>query len=386
MRSIVPSSARTTSGSARTHCATMPSSGVRAGSCGAAGSPGSQRITLAAAAIGSWCGRLPMPVARPDDKRLGGMRSVVYGRPLHSRPNGADPWCGPRGPHGSCFHSRPAPHSTTSFSHGRTLLERRPRHCSGPRGSRGSSRCWRPGRGASRSCASSRRLPSLAVASAWSAPWLTATVAILSAVVALATALSSPVAHACAASTAYGPEQRFPLRVPISLLAGPLPISVVAVGAGIACGPLLLADGNVVAGIGALIVGAPIVFLLARSLTALDRRWIVLVPAGLVVVDPLTFPDPVLLPREHIASIRISPIETVANDEREIRAGGPGVLLITCREAGSFLRRSGRGRVTVEADRIRVSPVRPGVVLRGRGPPHHRLPDTTPPPSTTSPS
>lgn len=211
----------------------------------------------------------------------------------------------------------------------------------------------------------------LAVASAWSAPWSTATVAILSAVIALATALASPVAHACAASTAYGPEQRFPLRVPISLLAGPVPISVAAVGAGIACGPLLLADGNVVAGIGALIVGAPIVFLLTRSLTALDHRWIVLVPAGLVIVDPLTFPDPVLLPREHIASIRISPIETVANDAREIRAGGPGVLLITCREVGSFLRRSGRGRVTVEADRIRVSPVRPAVVLRAAG--AHRI-------------
>jgi hypothetical protein len=119
------------------------------------------------------------------------------------------------------------------------------------------------------------------------------------------------------------------------------------------------------------IVGAPIVFLLTRSLTALDHRWIVLVPAGLVVVDPLTFPDPVLLPREHIASIRSSPVETVAIDVGEIRAGGPGPILITCREAGSFLRRSGRGRETVQADRIRVSPVRPGLVLRAAG--SHRI-------------
>ena len=78
--------ASTTSGSARTHCATIPSSGVRIGSCGAAGRPGCQRNTLAAAAMGSWCGRLPIPVASPADKRMGGMRSVVYGRPVHLRP------------------------------------------------------------------------------------------------------------------------------------------------------------------------------------------------------------------------------------------------------------------------------------------------------------
>src|SRR6185437_14939765 len=98
------------------------------------------------------------------------------------------------------------------------------------------------------------------------------------------------------------------------------------------------------------------VFVLTRSLTALDRGGIVLVPAGLVVVDPLTLPGPVLVRREQVASIRLSPIERVANDPGEIRAGGPGPLLITCRELGSFPRRSGRGRVTVDADRIRVSP------------------------------
>jgi hypothetical protein len=211
----------------------------------------------------------------------------------------------------------------------------------------------------------------LAVASAWSSPWPTAALAIASTAIATATALSSAVAHACAASTAYGREQRFPLRVPISLLAGPLPVSVAAVGAGIACGPLLLANGDIVAGIGSLIVGAPVVALLTRSLLALDRRWIVLVPAGLVVVDPLTFPDPVLLPRELIASLRRAPRETRERDDSEIFVGGPGPLLLTCREGGTFLRRSGRGRVTVEADRLRISPLRPDLALRAAG--AHRI-------------
>jgi hypothetical protein len=213
----------------------------------------------------------------------------------------------------------------------------------------------------------------VSVSSAWSAPGPTAALAIVSAVCAVATALSSPVAHACAASTAYGPERRFPLRVPMSLRAGPLPVSVAIVAAGLASGPLLLANRDLVAGIVALAVGVPIVGALVRSLAALDHRWIVLVPAGLVVVDPLTFPDPVLLPREHIESLRRvrSGARVAANAHAEILVGGAGALLLTCRETGTFLRRSGRGQASVEADRIRLSPLRPNLVLEAAG--AHRI-------------
>ena len=108
---------------------------------------------------------------------------------------------------------------------------------------------------------------------------------------------------------------------------------------------------------------------LIRSLIALDHRWIVLVPAGLVVVDPLTFPDPVLLPREHIASLAPRPSGTrrERRDRTEILVGGPGPLLLTCREPGTFLRRSGRGRTSVEADRLRLTPLRPARRARRRG-------------------
>jgi hypothetical protein len=211
----------------------------------------------------------------------------------------------------------------------------------------------------------------IAVASAWSAPWPTATLAIVSASCAALTALSSPIAHACAASTAYGPERRFPLRVPMSLLAGPLPLSVGIVAAGSACGPLLLANHQFVAGSVALIAGVAIAGALIRSLAALDHRWLVLVPAGLVVVDPLTFPDPVLLPREHIESLRRAPIDARARERSEILVGGPGPVLLTCREPGTFLRRSGRGHASIEADRLRLSPLRPGLVLIAAG--THRI-------------
>jgi hypothetical protein len=211
----------------------------------------------------------------------------------------------------------------------------------------------------------------LSVISAWSAPGSTAALAIVTSSFAVATALSSPVAHASAASTAYGPERRFPLRVPLSLLVAPLPVSVAVVAAGIAAGPLLLANGDVVAGVAAIVVGFPIAAALIRSLSALDRRWIVLVPAGLVVVDPLTFPDPVLLPREHIESLRRAPVDARVREPGEILVGGPGPLLLTCRETGTFLRRAGRGGTSVEADRLRLSPLRPSLVLLAAG--AHRI-------------
>jgi hypothetical protein len=199
----------------------------------------------------------------------------------------------------------------------------------------------------------------LAVATAWSAPAATATLAIVTSAIALVSALSSTVAHACAASTAYGPERRFPLRAPTPLLAGPLPLSAALVAASIACGPVLLANGDIVAGIVAVAVGAPLVFVLVRALTNLDHRWIVLVPAGLVVVDPLAFPDAILLPREQITSIA------------GLRDAATRPLLITCREPGSFVRRSGRGQTTVDADRLRVTPLRPAAVLAAAG--AHRI-------------
>ena len=217
----------------------------------------------------------------------------------------------------------------------------------------------------------------LAFVSAWSASWPITVLAIAASLLALVTSLSSAVAHASAASTAYGPELRFPLRVPIALMAGPVPLSVALIAVSIAAGPLLLANGDIVAGVVAVAVGVPVIGVLARSLTALDHRWIVLVPAGLVVVDPLTFPDPVLLPREHIESLRRAEYEprarAVDRDPPEILVGGAGPLLITCRGTGTFLRRSGRdGHVDLEADRLRITPLRPAVVLRAAG--GHRIP------------
>ena len=134
-----------------------------------------------------------------------------------------------------------------------------------------------------------------------------AALALAASVANAALAASPRVALACAAGTAYGTELRYPLKVPPALLMGPAPLAVLLVGAGIAAGPLLLADESFVVGAVVLPVGFVVAALLARSLHTLSRRWAILVPAGLVIVDPMTLADPLLFTREDTKVLEIAP-------------------------------------------------------------------------------
>lgn len=121
---------------------------------------------------------------------------------------------------------------------------------------------------------------------------------------------------------AYGEERRFLLRLPPALLLGPLPLAVPLLGLGIAAGPLLIADGRAVAGVPALVAGWPVAAGLARSLVMLSQRWAVLVPAGIVLKDPLALVDPVLFPRERVTALRPLPYPTSpAADVLDLRLG-----------------------------------------------------------------
>ncbi len=160
-----------------------------------------------------------------------------------------------------------------------------------------------------------------------------AAVALVAAVVAAVLVIGLPaVAFACANAIAYGDERRYPLRTPPVLWLGPLPVAPLLVAGGIAVGPLLLADGRIGAGIVALVAGLPIAALAARSLHSLSRRWAVLVPAGLVLVDPMTLPDPVLFLRERIESLRAmqrrEPVPASALDLRLGARGGSATMTL----------------------------------------------------------
>jgi hypothetical protein len=171
------------------------------------------------------------------------------------------------------------------------------------------------------------------------------------------------VSIAAANGVAYGDERRYPLKTPPVLFLGPVLVAPFVVAAGIAAGPLLVAADRPVAGALALVIGVPLAAVLARALHGLSRRWVVLVPSGLVVVDPLTLPDPALFLRERIVSLRpADPTERVsAREVLDLRLGAlADSLALTLDRETEFLatRRGLRGAVVTTATELRFAAVR----------------------------
>jgi hypothetical protein len=144
-------------------------------------------------------------------------------------------------------------------------------------------------------------------------------VGLVIAVAAAVLALTAYVADDFVDGASYGDEQRFSLRAPGTLVAGPIPV-VWAVGmAGIAAGPLVAAgsDGEaagllLAACVG--IVGLGIGALALRSLHALATRIVVFVPAGMTLVDPLALAEAVLFARTRVVRLAPALADTTATD------------------------------------------------------------------------
>jgi len=179
--------------------------------------------------------------------------------------------------------------------------------------------------------------------------------ALVGTIVCSALASGHDIASAAANALAYGDEQRFPLRIPLPLLLGPLPVAVLLVGLGATSGPLLLADGRYAVGALATVVGLPVAALVVRALHPLACRWFVLVPAGIAIADPLTLTEPVLVRREHIASLRRTAVSALPADALDLRlgtlAGGIVIDLIDLSEPVEFARRRGRANAEVVTPR-----------------------------------
>ncbi|MDQ3681333.1 MAG: hypothetical protein M3378_12490 [Actinomycetota bacterium] len=166
---------------------------------------------------------------------------------------------------------------------------------------------------------------------------------------------------------AYPNERRLPLRVPGALVLGIVPGAwAMAVGAPTA-GLLLLAARQWIPGAIVLAVGTPVVVALHRSLHALSRRWVVFVPAGMVLHDPLALTDPVLFPRRGIEVLRPAP---AGSESLDLTQGAPGLALeLVLREEATLMLAQPRNRPgrSVTADRLLFTPTRPGAVLREAG-------------------
>jgi hypothetical protein len=209
--------------------------------------------------------------------------------------------------------------------------------------------------------------PLALVAAAWSAAGdigePTAVVGLVSAALTTVVALAPTTGDAFVNGSAYGAERRFALRVPGPLLLGPLQVVWLVVVVGALAGPMLLAARVWLPGALALAVGVPAAAVGSRSLHQLARRWLVLVPTGVVVHDPGAV-GPQLLRRQVVRRIGPAPADTDAYD---LTAGSMGLAIeIRLAEPWELELRSRRGTPPppVPVDRLIVTPTRPGAVLR----------------------
>jgi hypothetical protein len=176
-------------------------------------------------------------------------------------------------------------------------------------------------------------------------------------------------ADAMVDGSSYGAERRFALRVPLVVLLGPAEAAWAVAVAGLASGPLLLASGRAALGIVALLVGWPLAVVAVRALHQLSRRWVVFVPAGVVLHDPLATNDPALFPRPVVAGLGPALAADIdAPSTLDLSGGAPGLVLELRlhQPVPVGVRRRGRRSQTgtdVAAGRVRFIPVRPGAVL-----------------------
>ncbi len=166
---------------------------------------------------------------------------------------------------------------------------------------------------------------------------------------------------------AYPNERRLPLRVPGALLFGIIPGAWVLAVATPTAGLFLLAARRWVPGAVVLALGLALAATLFRSLHGLARRWVVFVPAGMVLHDPLSLTDPVLFRRQMIESLRPARAESQSLDLTQ-RAPGLALELVLREEAVLMLNERGnRSGRSATVDRLLFTPTRPGAVLREAG-------------------
>ena len=174
--------------------------------------------------------------------------------------------------------------------------------------------------------------------------------ALVATAVAAVLASTHDIAIASANAAAYGDELRYPLRIPPALFLGPLPFARALLVTGISAPVLLLTEGRVAMGALSAVAGTAVVLFLGRAVHGLSRRWVVLVPAGLVVVDPLTLSDPVLFLRERIVALSPLPPGRAPEGATDLRLGAALGSIVLRFDEPAEIGRVTRARGAVEME------------------------------------
>ena len=165
-------------------------------------------------------------------------------------------------------------------------------------------------------------------------------------------------------ASSYGDEERLPLRFPVA--AGSAAILAWLLWApAFVLGPLLLAARNTVGGGVLTVIGVAGLVLLTPRWHRFSRRWLVLVPAGLVVHDPVVLADTVMVRMNQLVGLRLAPVGTEAADLTGPASGYAIEVQAseTITTVFAFTPKEPNGRA-IHMTGFLVSPSRPGEALR----------------------
>lgn len=198
-------------------------------------------------------------------------------------------------------------------------------------------------------------------------------VAVAAGAVATVAVLMPWIGEAWVDGSSYGTERRLPLRPPALFSYGLVPLVWAAVVLGVSAGPLLMAAGRWIPGAVAVVVGGAAAGFGVRSLHQLSRRWIVLVPTGMVIHDPIALPEPHLFLRTSVEGLGPASVQEAA-DAVDLTVGAPGLALRLglVQPVELLLRTTGRTTATRPATAVLFTPSRPSRLLELAA--AHRLP------------
>jgi hypothetical protein len=203
-----------------------------------------------------------------------------------------------------------------------------------------------------------------ALALALGAPSGWAVGALAAAVLAAAVVFSAETGEAMVQGAAYGQEQRFPLRVPAPVLL-PMTLAWLVWAAAVLGGLLLLRHHDWVDGVALAVIAAGLSWLLAKRFHRLSRRWLVVVPAGVVLHDHLVLGETLMVQRPNVAAAGLALADTQAADLTGPAAGN--AVEITVRETVLAVFPSSKEHPTGRAIHVQsflISPTRPGRAIR----------------------
>lgn len=195
-------------------------------------------------------------------------------------------------------------------------------------------------------------------------PTAWAIAAVVVSVAAAVGVMSAEFAMACVQASAYGAEQRFPLRPPAPFIA-PMVLAWSVLTTVWLVGPLALAAQAWILGGALSTVAVVAAVVLGRRFHRLTRRWLVLVPAGVVLHDHLLLVETVLIRRHDLSGLHLATSGPDAIDLTGLTWGA--AVQMDLREPQVLIPRvGGRGPEASKPVRVRtvvLAPSRPGALL-----------------------